>query len=414
MGCCKCESLFSGWSDPQPVVYKDDQGKDYCVYHASASCKFKSLDGERYTVGEFNGLIFERIRDARNSKVSVEKVSCNLRGTIFPGDISFCAYDKLNPLPDVYFSHAEFCGKVDFKEVCFGGVTSFTDAHFFHDVNFHKAKFVNDVRFMKTEFECRVDFAWVVYSSIVSYFEVTFMNKANFESCQARDGAIRFLGLKRKSIQNLVCSSFDVRLFSFLGCHWPSRLSLDDHDGMDALNRMVTAEELYRAMKQRAAEGHDQPQVSHWHFREKLMQLKQLLNNKRSNDLLEEFEDSEKSLGARAWAWGKLLALPPYGPKFTLTGLYWASSGFGERAVRAGVVLLTLVAGSFALNSLPQPLDWNALPGSAAANATLATIPFAKDIPGDGWVKVGRGFWQFLVAAQFTLFALAVRNRFRR
>lgn len=44
----------------------------------------------------------------------------------------------------------------------------------------------------------------------------------------------------------------------------------------------------------------------------------------------------------------------------------------------------------------------------------MASIPFAKDIPGDGWVKVARGFWQFLIAVQFTLFALAVRNRFRR
>jgi hypothetical protein len=50
----------------------------------------------------------------------------------------------------------------------------------------------------------------------------------------------------------------------------------------------------------------------------------------------------------------------------------------------------------------------------AAAGYTMATIPFAKDIPGEGWVKVGRGLWQLLIAVQFTLFALAVRNRFRR
>jgi len=50
----------------------------------------------------------------------------------------------------------------------------------------------------------------------------------------------------------------------------------------------------------------------------------------------------------------------------------------------------------------------------AAAGYTMATIPFAKDIPGEGWVKVGRGLWQLLIAVQFPLFALAVRNRFRR
>lgn len=94
--------------------------------------------------------------------------------------------------------------------------------------------------------------------------------------------------------------------------------------------------------------------------------------------------------------------------------LYWATSGFGERAVRAGVWLLALVALSFLANSIKEPWVWAELPGSAAAGYTMATIPFAKDIPGEGWVKVGRGFWQLLIAVQFTLFALAVRNRFRR
>ncbi|GAB6126981.1 hypothetical protein JCM14124_26870 [Humidesulfovibrio idahonensis] len=98
----------------------------------------------------------------------------------------------------------------------------------------------------------------------------------------------------------------------------------------------------------------------------------------------------------------------------SLTWWYWATSGFGERAVRAGVWLLALVGLSFALNATPQPMDWSTLAGATAANATMATIPFAKDIPGDGWVKVGRGVWQLLIAVQFTLFALAVRNRFRR
>lgn len=135
-------------------------------------------------------------------------------------------------------------------------------------------------------------------------------------------------------------------------------------------------------MKQKSAEEHDQRMVSHWHYREKLMY--------------------KKHRWCRRW-------LP-----VTLTWWYWATSGFGERAVRAGVWLLALIGLSFVLNATPQPIDWNNFWGANAANATMATIPFAKDIPGEGWVKVARGFWQFLIAVQFTLFALAVRNRFRR
>lgn len=135
-------------------------------------------------------------------------------------------------------------------------------------------------------------------------------------------------------------------------------------------------------MKQKAAEKHDQLQVSRWHYREKLMAMK-----RGGNGVFEA----------------------------VLLRLYWATSGFGERAVRAGVWLVVLLGVSFLANAWTPSWSWNeVIPLSAAANATMASIPFAKDIPGDGWVKAARGFWQFLIAVQFTLFALAVRNRFRR
>jgi len=167
-------------------------------------------------------------------------------------------------------------------------------------------------------------------------------------------------------------------------------------------------------MKQKAAEEHDQPQVSRWHFREKLMQLKALLNNERSNDLLEVVEDRDAQWADRAKSWVSLTLNLKNISKGGLTGLYWACSGFGERDRRSLVVLGILIALSYLTNSIKEPWVWNELPGSAAAQYTMASIPFAKDIPGEGWVKVARGFWQFLIAVQFTLFALAVRNRFRR
>ena len=183
-------------------------------------------------------------------------------------------------------------------------------------------------------------------------------------------------------------------------------------------------------MKQRAAEEHDQPQVSRWHFREKLMQLKQLFANARSNDLIEVVEDRDAKWAERIKAWFKLLWHRPHWQKFTLTGLYWATSGFGERAVRAGVWLLALLLLPFVMNS---PVGhslwrfWNWMPGvtdlqawvqsvgdAINASAAMQYIPFTKDIKGEGWRQVGQALWQGVVILQFTLFALAVRNRFRR
>lgn len=223
-------------------------------------------------------------------------------------------------------------------------------------------------------------------------------------------------GLEAESLENVIFKKSDLNTLAIGDCEWPNRLGAEKYrTGYSVyFASLLECEELYRAMKQRAAEEHDQPQVSRWHFREKLMQLMALINNKQSHTFLEVIENQSSRWPARAKAWFKLFTLPPYLPKLTLTGLYWATSGFGERAVRAGVWLLALVALSFIANSITEPWVWAELPGSAAAQYTLATIPFAKDIPGDGWVKVGRGVWQFLIAVQFTLFALAVRNRFRR
>ena len=119
---------------------------------------------------------------------------------------------------------------------------------------------------------------------------------------------------------------------------------------------------------------------------------------------------------------------------FPVTGpmlhLYWATSGFGERAVRAGVWLLALLLLPFIANSPVGHAIWSiwyylpdfpavagffkSLSESISASAAMEYIPFTKDIKGEGWAKVGQALWQSAVMLQFTLFALAVRNRFRR
>jgi len=248
-----------------------------------------------------------------------------------------------------------------------------------------------------------------------------------FHSIKASRNGLRMHKLTKESLSSLIFSSLEAPHFSFKECpDWPRNFGFESEERTSKL----TLEELYRAMKQKALEEHDQPQVSRWHFREKEMQLKQLFNNKSSNDLIEVVEDREAKWEERAKAWFKLLWHRPHWPKFTLTGIYWATSGFGERAVRAGLCLVVLVLLSFVFNSSVGHSLWqflNGLPGAPwvvsvmqnigdATNATAAMeyIPFTKEIRGDGWVKVGRGFWQFLIAVQFTLFALAVRNRFRR
>ena len=275
---------------------------------------------------------------------------------------------------------------------------TFLRTHFCERVNFSNAEFGKSALFTSAKF-----------SAAVWFSECTFYEDIILQAITANDKLILVRKISKQSLSKIRLHSFEVNKFCFTECdEWPDDFGFENEIETSIQYR----EELYCAMKRQALELHDQQQASHWHFSEKMMKLARQTGEEYKRTLLRQ----DKTGGKKSWirrCWIKFkLGIPL--PLRSLTWWYGATSGFGERAVRAGVWLLALVALSFVLNATPQPLDWNTLLGAAAANATLATIPFAKDIPGDGWVKAGRGFWQFLIALQFTLFALAVRNRFRR
>ncbi|MGE4265593.1 MAG: pentapeptide repeat-containing protein [Desulfovibrio sp.] len=407
--CCKC--VEHHWEDepPMEVVFFDKaEEKGYCVFHAPKDEKRNALGSVvRYTETEFNNRVFARINDVIKLVKGGKAAKCTLSGTVFPGAIGFYGYNNSKSLPDIDLSRATFWGEVTFFRTTFSG-----------EANFNKATFNNGAR--------------LAFS--------TFGGQADFRNATSKsDGSVQMLEIEARSLENLTFVRPQLPIFTFLSCRWPQALGLEQFGtGLapsDDPKSYRACEELYRAMKQRAAEEHDQPQVSRWHFREKLMKLKLLLNNERSNNLIEVFEDQNAKWPARAWAWLKLLALPPYWPKRSLLGLYWAFSGFGEREIRAVVWLVALLLLPFLMHSpagewLSSMLSsaWVTIPYSAnidtfaasvrdSVNATAAVgfIPFMKETNGtsDG-LRLGQALWQGVILLQFSLFALAVRNRFRR
>jgi hypothetical protein len=390
MGCCKCEKYE--WPDPQEVVWVNpSDNKEYCVYHAPKDKKFESDGKKLCSANDFEKNIERRIRDA----VKLDK-ECVLRGSIFPHKLHFGKiFQKVCPC-SVSFHDATFCGDVNFFEVHFRNQTDFSQAKFLSDVDFTETKFEARAEFFETEFYGNVKFYKTKFNSGATFFNNTSRKEITFFFCKAEQREIKICNFCKNSISCLSFTPVDIKHFLFVDCKWPKRLGLETRSSNYTLN-----EELYRAMKQRAAEEHDQSQVSHWHFREKLM--------------------FKKQRWYRRW-------LP-----VTLTWWYWATSGFGERAVRAFVFLVVLLLLPFLANSVATawiPSLWAKVPGTQwlastvstigdAVNATAAMhyIPFTKDIGGEGasgWRKVGQGLWQCLIILQFTLFALAVRNRFRR
>lgn len=464
MPCFKC--VEHRWPDPQPPLRK---GLDYCLFHAPADKKGISVD-------EFNERVFARI-EAFKDKNKPDDMGelCNLSGTIFPDEIVFMLCGKGKPLPGVSFSKATFSGVADFQGtsfsdvanfqgatfsdvaefegITFNGETVFQEASFGGGAYFQRAEFVGGASFVGAEFHDVAEFRWarfsdvadfqgakfngqaqfgvVTYSGLTSFLWATFSSEANFQGAKFDNkttfqGATfsahsnfeltkftseaKFLGVKAEenalflhslsiaSLSSLLFTSMETEYFSFKGCDWPDGgLWLEINAfSYDNWPNYKTCEELYRSLKQKAAGEHDQPMVSKWHYREKLMDMRQ------------------------KW-YRRFVPITP-------TWLYWASSGFGERSTRAWWLLVGLCLVPFVLFGYDRILetarssspDWSII--ATVFDEWSLCIPFvqtgfkgtAKYAEIEPWKLRISWVFQILIALQASLFAFALRNRFRR
>ncbi|MBA4358216.1 MAG: hypothetical protein C0405_10895 [Desulfovibrio sp.] len=242
---------------------------------------------------------------------------------------------------------------------------------------------------------------------------------------------MQMLNLAARSLENIRFTRAELPWFTFRNCRWPLRLGLEAHGDGKAAN-LLECEELYRAMKQRAAGEHDQPLVSVWHFREKLMGLNGLLLPANANVLVDAFEDHSLCNRTRLQAWRELFRSLPWRLRRSLLFLYWTSSGFGERPRRGAVCLVALAAAALMVFlGLKIGETWPGWQASwrpdfgkilEALVEWLRCMPLVKldyqpnpDVPHIGPLRfVLSWFFQVLITLQAAFFALAVRNRFRR
>ena len=128
MTCCKAEEYK--WCKKLDTVYTDEEGKEYCVFHAPKGKKGVA------SIEEFNDLIFTRILEARNSKGI-----CDLSGTIFSKSIDFKQFCDKNYLSAINLSHTIFSDRVNFSRIIIKG-----------DVNFKYVTFTGYANFSLTIF----------------------------------------------------------------------------------------------------------------------------------------------------------------------------------------------------------------------------------------------------------------------
>ncbi|SNR88361.1 hypothetical protein SAMN04488503_1704 [Humidesulfovibrio mexicanus] len=466
--CCKCEEY--NWPDPQEVVWEDPvDGKGYCVFHAQkAETKLASADSAKpLTSQAFNKLVLDRM----NNAVLSNEITC-LKGVVFPWKFEIIGKNTNKRIVRADFSCALFCSSVRFYGVKFSDSefknAIFKDATFDYsefesgcpksesngEFLFHGSKFVIGV-FYNCIFQ-KVNFCEINVEERIHFKECSFNAEALFHGCSGKDKSILFSRVGAPTVpghgsrngggnevfmKNVIFRSHDVHWMSFSVFTWPMRLGYETYASTvqgDTVSpeeqvrknkiHMKECEELYRAMKQRALELHDQPQASRWHFREKLMQLKLQLLPAKSNALVDAFEDESLCVKNRMSALWELFRALPWRMRRSLLFLYWISSGFGERSGRAAISLLALIVLSLLtlvvlkLFETGLSLRFDALKVGEVLYEWVRCMPLVKidatintSAPIVSGIRtIFSGLAQVATALQATLFALAVRNRFRR
>jgi hypothetical protein len=173
------------WCEKFPIVLTDDDGRDYCIFHAPQGRK-------GLTLHEFNKTVFNHIDEAkREGKV------CYIGGAIFEGDIDFPGFNKDSPLPSLHFS-----------DVVFPGEVSFSNAYYKDSLMFIKTKFQKEARFINTEIK-----------GVFFLGAVEFQKDAMFISTEFL-GPTEFMGVKFSSMANFLSANFNGRNASFRGCEF--------------------------------------------------------------------------------------------------------------------------------------------------------------------------------------------------
>ncbi|MEJ2183264.1 MAG: pentapeptide repeat-containing protein [Nitrospirota bacterium] len=474
MSCSKAGiPSLSDWCRRHPIVWKDEAGKEYCVFHAPPGKK-------GCTPEKFRELVVGELRRA-----AAAGRPCNLSGTVFEGDMPF---GSAGELPEVSFSRATFHGKADFSQVSFrrpvyfrgtvfkgatlfpgvsfargaafskasfqgealfpgaffSGGTSFFGVQFAEqadfgrtthqgqadmrgcafarEVSFSQAAFRDDVDFSRAAFGGRADFSQAAFRGDALFSEVDFRGAADFTRARFRGRAV-FEGRRHEEpSEGAVFQS----VASFTGVTVDSSLFLQGADltscyFMDAdLGHMAFRDCLWPRRAGRKAlydEVESLRSRKAGDFRAKARRLSSLYGHLGRKAV-------EAQMDAGDWRYGKMetrrLAGGP--AERALLGLYRLVSGYGERPLQAALVLVFLIVSfafflglgerAFGMEALGDFLRAGKL--SALLLSTLQYASFAPDPLVTPVSSAGRYIElgaRILIPLQAVFFLLALRNR---
>jgi uncharacterized protein YjbI with pentapeptide repeats len=477
-----------GWCKDLPVEYNDGQGNVFCLFHAPQGKKGISVDEfdnavflyideqkKRNERCNLAGTIFDGPIDFSNYHEENPLPSITLNRAVFPFGVSFSGttfskeagfvgvtfsseadfggstfQGRASFLGAVFkgsadFSSAAFEGEAVFKETKFFNLTKFLNTRFLESVDFFEAElrnktyfigshFIQRALFMRTFFSGETDFSTAEFLADTDFSNASFEGRTDFSSTsfvgeadftlatfKARvyfknivfKGKTLFHGV---NLEGVTFDGVDLGKVSFLDANlrrvdlvipkWPRRHGRDilyDETKAQTEEEIKRVGLLYRMLKQKCKEEHDETEASNWHY-------------------------GEKEMYRKSHKYRRFFPL-------TLSNLYWFSSGYGERPVRAFLVLalvfcvasfLSAFLGLTCINNScygiarisvewPYNPQWHQI--SATMLNMLNYVTFQKEAlfrPATQWGELTKMASQILIPLQTALLVLAIRNRFRR
>jgi uncharacterized protein YjbI with pentapeptide repeats len=349
----------------------------------------------------------------------IVKGDVNFKGVAFTGDAKFSLTIFMG---NAYFHRAIFNGIADFSNSKFNNEADFMYARFIGNAYFGGAIFNEGVVFSTKADPWQIEFNRDPNSRIILFprtehrktftrmadFRMTqFREKTNFIGCSS-NGIIRFEEVDLAHVSFLETNLCE---FNFVRCTWQQKFGRNVlYDEILSRSQNCTkgfekVEDLYRQLKQKYKEEHNEPEVSNWHFGEKEMFRKKRWFRRRN--------------------------------PISLSNLYWASSGYGENPILAGIIILVLfifvttgmnffglipfgneksVFGFMEINGFSGSFDWEKfklLVFNTIQYTLFFKTPFFKPETINGYI-FQTIFTRLLIPIQATLFAFALRNKFRR
>lgn len=417
----------------------------------SKSVEFNNAKFE--DVADFFGCSFEGDADFTGSTFNAAAYftasryegKCCFQRSTFNGPVDFAAARfqgkaifkkvKFNENANADFSRTRYA-KVFFKDVFFNAPVDFSRIQvehscFFIKTNFSKeavfseSRFCNIAVFLKVTFSKLAQFDRAAFQGVLVYKKTIFLETALFLDCvfpvESDNNKIEFsychvyeqhkIRIHDTNLGSFRFFNIDISSFKFENCTWPKDddgfLSVYEEKKYVGKDKNKKIESVFRSLKKNAISSRSEFQASDWHYKEKKYAYKNLLVSR-----------------------GEIPAARYLFFRFFYKA-YEISSGFGERPAQALLVLLVLfftlgaLQAGLALQEIGYPWNISGTVVLVAVKKWISCIPFVK-LPvlstdttvgqmSLSFLDIGLSFvGQVLLAIQATLFALALRNRFRR